>query len=99
MPKVVGTVVGTLLLAVGVAVPLVRYLVESSGAMKFATLAIAAALLVLGWALLAWSQGMPRRWGADESKGGPSTRRTTASLDRPLLRHTCRAESLGRVTE
>lgn len=63
--------VGTLLLLAGMAVALVHYLVESSDTMKFVTLAIAAPLLVVGWALLDWSQGISRRWGADESKGGP----------------------------
>jgi hypothetical protein len=78
---------------------LVHYLVESSGTMMFATLAIAAALLVVGWALLDWSQGISRRWGADGSKGGQSPRRTTAALERPPLRETCRAGSVGTVIE
>jgi uncharacterized membrane protein len=69
MPKVVGTVVGTLLLLPGVAVALVHYLAGSSDTMKVVILAIAAALLVVGWALLGWSKGNIASLGSGRVEG------------------------------
>lgn len=72
MLKLVAAMVGSILLLAGVGVAVVHYVVESSFTMKFVTLAIAAALLVVGWVLLDWGKGVSRRWGAGRSKGnGP----------------------------
>ena len=72
MLKLIAAAVGAILLLAGVGVAVIHYLLEGSTTMKFATLAIAAALLVAGWALLDWGKGISRRWGADRSKGsGP----------------------------
>jgi len=72
VPKLLATIAGIILLLAGAGVAVVHYLVESSFTMKFVTLAIAAALLVVGWVLLDWGKGVSRRWGADKSKGsGP----------------------------
>jgi heme/copper-type cytochrome/quinol oxidase subunit 3 len=68
MLKVVAAIVGALLLLGGVGVGIAHYVLESSDTMKFITLAIAAALLVLGWALLDWGAGVSRRWGGRKSK-------------------------------
>jgi hypothetical protein len=74
MLKMAAAVVGAILLLAGVGVGVVHYVVESTDTMKFVTLAIAAALLVAGWALLDWGKGISRRWGADKSKGnGPNS--------------------------
>jgi uncharacterized membrane protein len=74
MLKMVAAIVGVIFLLAGLGVAVVHYTVESSGTMKFVTLAIAAALLVVGWALLDWGKGVSRRWGADKSKGnGPKS--------------------------
>jgi uncharacterized membrane protein SirB2 len=59
--KMFAAIVGTLLLVAGVAVAILHYLLESSQTMKFVTLAIAAVLLVLGWALVDWSRKLPHR--------------------------------------
>ncbi len=74
MLKMVAAIVGAILLLAGVGVAVVHYIVESSDTMKFVTLAVAAALLVAGWALLDWGKGVSRRWGAEKSKGnGPKS--------------------------
>ncbi len=69
MLKVIAAVAGAILLLAGVGVAVAHYVVESSDTMKYITLAIAAALLVAGWALLDWGAGVSRRWGANKSKG------------------------------
>lgn len=72
MLKRLAAIAGAILLLAGAGVAVVHYLVESSLTMKFVTLAIAAVLLVVGWALLDWGKGVSRRLGADRSKGsGP----------------------------
>lgn len=72
MVRLAATVVGAILLVGGVGVAVAHYLMETSGAMKFVTLAIAAVLLVAGLALLNWGRGGSRRSGTDGSEGGGS---------------------------
>jgi uncharacterized membrane protein SirB2 len=59
--KILAAIIGTILLLAGVIVAILHYLLESSQTMKFVTLAIAAVLLVLGWALVDWSRRLSRR--------------------------------------
>lgn len=66
--KLFATVGGALLLAAGVGVAIVHYVVQSSLAESYITLAIAAVLLVAGWALLDWGAGFSRRRGEDRDK-------------------------------
>jgi hypothetical protein len=61
--KAVATIVGIVLLLAGVGVALAHYLLESSFTSKYITLAIAAILLVAGFALLDWGAEVTRRWG------------------------------------
>jgi hypothetical protein len=61
--KVVATMVGVVLLLAGMGVALAHYLLESSFTSKYITLAIAATLLVAGFALLDWGAEVSRRWG------------------------------------
>jgi len=70
--KLAASIVGGILLLGGVAVAFYHYLVESSDTSKFITLAIAAALLVVGWALFDYGTGATRRWRGGKPNGdGP----------------------------
>lgn len=63
MMKAAATILGAIFLLAGVGVAIAHYVLDTSGGMKFATLAIAAALLLVGWALFDWGRGISRRWG------------------------------------
>jgi hypothetical protein len=66
MLKFFAAIVGSILLLAGVVVAVLHYLLESSQTMKFVTLAIAAVLLVVGWALVDWSRRLSRGGGEDK---------------------------------
>jgi hypothetical protein len=74
VPKMLETVVGGVLLAAGVATAIIHYVVEGNDGYSYATLAIAAVLLVAGWALFDRGLGISRRRRADGGQG---------DLDRP----------------
>jgi len=70
MRKIIAAVVGVLLLLAGAGVAIAHYVIESSFTSQYITLAIGAALLVAGWALLDWGAEVTRRWEGDKPKGG-----------------------------
>ena len=69
MPKVFARIMGAVLLLAGVGVAVAHYVIESSTTSKLITLALAAVLLIGGWALFDWGRGISRRWGRDRQRG------------------------------
>jgi hypothetical protein len=69
MLKLVSTIIGAVLLLAGIGAVVVHYTVESGTVNSYLTLAIAAVMLVAGWALFDWGLGVSRRWGSDNDKG------------------------------
>jgi membrane protein implicated in regulation of membrane protease activity len=69
MLKFFAAIVGTIFLLAGVVVAVLHYLLETGLTMKFVTLAIAAVLLIVGWALVDWSRRLSRRQGGNDSSG------------------------------
>ena len=68
MPKPVTAIAGGILLAAGVAVAIVHYVMEGDMVDSLLTLAVAAVLLIVGWALFDRGAGISRRWRGDEEK-------------------------------
>ena len=69
MLKVFARIIGAVVLLAGVGAAVAHYVIESSSTGKFITLALAAVLLVGGWALFDWGMGISRRRGRDWSQG------------------------------
>lgn len=65
MPKVVGKVLGVVLLAAGVAAAILHYTLEGKVLSSWISLGIAAVLLVVGWGLFDWGAGISRKRGPD----------------------------------
>ena len=75
MLKLVAAIIGVVLLLAGIGAVIVHYTVEGGSVNSYLTLAIAAVMLVAGWALFDWGVGVSRRWGSDDDKGrGPGPR-------------------------
>jgi hypothetical protein len=75
MLRLIAAIIGAVLLLGGVAAVVVHYTVVGGGVNSFLTLAIAAVMLVAGWALFDWGAGVSRRWGSGNDKGyGPGPR-------------------------
>jgi hypothetical protein len=73
MMKLVATIVGAVLLVAGVGVAIVHYVLEGSFANSYITLALAAALLFVGWGLFDWGTGISQRWRGDKENGNGPT--------------------------
>jgi hypothetical protein len=69
----IASIIGGILLLGGVAAVIVHYTIESGSLDSYVSLAVAAAMLVVGWGLFDWGMGIMRRWGSgngdDEHKG------------------------------
>jgi hypothetical protein len=70
MANLVETIFGGLLLAAGVAVAIVHYVVEGNSTYSYLTLIVAAVLLLAGWTLFDRGAGISRRWGGRDGGGG-----------------------------
>jgi hypothetical protein len=68
MLKTVAAIIGAVLLLAGIGAVIVHYTVEGGSVNSYLTLAIAAVLLVAGWALFDWGLGLSRRWRSDDDK-------------------------------
>ncbi|NLO27766.1 MAG: hypothetical protein GX113_06275 [Actinobacteria bacterium] len=66
MAKRVATIAGAILLAAGVGVAILHYVMEGSLTDSYITLAIAAVLLIAGWTLFERGTGISRRRREDD---------------------------------
>ncbi len=62
MLKLAATVVGGIVLAVGLGLVIAHYIWWDTGTEAFVSLAVAAVTLVVGWTLLDWGADLTRRW-------------------------------------
>jgi hypothetical protein len=66
MSKSVAKIVGIVLLAAGVGIAILHYVMEGNVLNSWLTLGAAAALLIAGWALFDWGSGFSHRRGPGE---------------------------------